>query len=331
MKRLLLPLAWLYGVVTDIRNWLFERRLLSSKGYHLPIVCVGNLAVGGTGKTPHTEWLIRHFLSAGKKMAVLSRGYGRKTTGFHWVDSDDTARDVGDEPLQIRRKFPDSRLRCAVCESRRLGIDTLLAHSEDLDLILLDDAFQHRYVEATCNILLTDYSKPYTTDHPFPAGRLREKRHGAHRAHIIIVTKCPQHLSYKQRDALVHSLRPLSHQEVFFTTVEYEPLPELKKCLLITGIAHPRSLLAFLASLDIEVEHMSFPDHHRFTEKDKERILQKAQHHNTILTTEKDAVRLEELHFPKDFNARIQIIKITPSFLFGEEQHFLKTLHNYVS
>lgn len=330
MIKLLLPAAWIYGAVTDIRNWLFEHRLLPSERYPVPVICIGNLAVGGTGKTPHTEWLIHHFLSEGRKIAVLSRGYGRLSKGFRRVEADSTAGEVGDEPLQIRRKFNDNRLTCAVCENRRNGIQTLLEHEPKLELILLDDAFQHRYVEASCYVLLTDYRRLYVKDHPFPAGQLREKRSGAQRAHIIVVTKCPSDLSEQERESITRSLQPLPHQRVFFTTIRHTIPSHPKACLLITGIARPLPLLDHLEEKGIDVEHLAFPDHHRFTPKDRTQIVDKARSHTTILTTEKDAVRLEELRLPEEISARIQIIKITPSFLFGEEHHFLKTLYNYV-
>ncbi|MBR1733450.1 MAG: tetraacyldisaccharide 4'-kinase, partial [Alloprevotella sp.] len=194
----LLPLSWVYGAVMEVRNRLFERHLLPSVAFPVPVIAVGNLAVGGSGKTPHTELLLR--LLAGHRVAVLSRGYGRATRGFRLVSTTDSAQDTGDEPLQMKRKFPAATV--AVDGNRRRGIARLLESDPALEFILLDDAFQHRYVRPAISILLTDYSRRYTGDRILPAGRLRERAQGAARADIIIVTKCPPTLTPEEAAAL---------------------------------------------------------------------------------------------------------------------------------
>lgn len=330
MIRLLLPLAWIYDGVTRLRNWLFYVRVLPSREYTTPIFCIGNLAIGGTGKTPHTEWLVRHFLEQSKHIAVLSRGYGRKTKGFRWVTQESNALEVGDEPLQIRRKFKSTNLVCAVSENRCKGIDQILAKYPQTEAILLDDAFQHRYVKAHHYILLTDFQRIYVQDQVLPAGRLRENIKGAQRAQTIIVTKCPSQLSEEQRQQISASLKLQPEQNLFFTTISYSEIRVEGEALLITGIAKPQPLLKHLSDIGVKTEHLHFSDHHIFSLKDKQLIIERAQNHRCILTTEKDAMRLESLNLPQDLIARIQIISIAPKFLFGETEHFIQTLQNYV-
>lgn len=330
MIKFLLPLAWIYDGVTRLRNWLFDVGVLPSREYTTPIICIGNLSVGGTGKTPHTEWLVRHFLERGKYIAVLSRGYGRESKGFLWVTPDKCALEVGDEPLQIRRKFTDKNLVCAVSENRCKGIDSILAAHPQTEVILLDDAFQHRFVKANHYILLTDYHKLYVNDYVLPAGRLREHIKGAQRAQTVIVTKCPSQLSQEERQKIAAALKLQYGQNLFFTTISYAETPLEKEPLLITGIAHSESLLNYLSEKGITPKHLHFPDHHNFTEKDIQLIIERAQQHRSILTTEKDFMRLESQNLPKDIVERIQVISIAPKFLFGETEHFIQTLQNYV-
>lgn len=327
---LLLPLAWIYDAITRLRNWLFDVCILPSREYTTSTICIGNLTVGGTGKTPHTEWLVRHFLEQRKHIAVLSRGYGRKSKGFRWVTLESDALETGDEPLQIRRKFKSNNIVCAVSEDRCRGIEKILSKYPKTEVILLDDAFQHRYVKAHYYILLTDFQQLYTHDYVLPAGRLRENKKGAQRAQTIIVTKCPSELSQKQRQQISASLNLQPEQNLFFTTISYGEILIEKEALLITGIAKPLPLLNYLSEIGVQAEHLHFPDHHNFSLKDKQLILERAQYHRSILTTEKDAMRLESLNLPQDFVARIQIVSITPKFLFGETGHFIKTLQNYV-
>lgn len=326
MKCLLLPAAWLYDAITRLRNWCFDHGILPQRQFPLPIVGVGNLAVGGTGKTPHTELLVAHLLSQQLRVGVLSRGYGRQTQGFRWVTPDSTASEVGDEPLQMRTRFASTRVDFAVCENRVRGI-YLMTAAADYDIIVLDDAFQHRYVRPRCNILLTTFDRLYIDDHLLPYGRLRERSTGAQRAQIIIVTKCPADLTPQKRKTIEKRLGKTG-TPVFFTTIQYAPLPTIEKALLVTGIAHPTPLRKHLQDLGISFEHLTFPDHHNFTPADRQKIIAQAETMPCLLTTQKDAVRLAELHLPAHINQKVVTINITPKFLFDAEENFFKSLHS---
>lgn len=330
MKHLLLALAQGFGAVVNLRNWLFDHGLLRSVSHDLPIICVGNLAVGGTGKTPHTEMIVRQLLSEGRHVGILSRGYGRSSKGFQWVEPESSASHVGDEPLQMRLRLPHERLQCAVCESRNRGIRLMRQQHPELEVIVLDDAFQHRWVRPSLSILLTDYAALYDTDQLLPAGRLREPSSGAQRAQVVIVTKCPADLSEQEAQAIAQRLHLRAEQALFFTTIAYASLPPTQRALLITGIARPQPLLEHLHQQGIAVEHLAYPDHHRFTPSDRTILLERAQHYDCVLTTEKDAVRLAELDLPRPLCERICAISIQPRILFNQETIFVETLHNYV-
>ena len=295
MRFLLLPFAILYGLGVRLRHFLYDRGWLSSKRYHFPIVCVGNLAVGGTGKTPMVEYLVR--LLGQEQVAILSRGYRRKTRGFVLADDSATAMTLGDEPYQYHRKFP--RATVAVCESRQEGIERLLENPH-FKYIILDDAFQHRKVQAETNLLLTSYDKLYTQDFLLPVGSLRDIRSRAHKAQIIIVTKCPE-LTQTEQEKIIQQLKPLPSQKVYFTTIAYsdrvyshEDSQALKDFIatpftLVTGIANPTPLVDFLEKQGASFEHLAYSDHHHFSNRELEFLRQKER----ILTTEKDYVRLE--------------------------------------
>lgn len=297
-----------------MRNKLYDARVMPSKSYNFPVVCVGNLSTGGTGKTPMIEYLIR-LLKSDFKVATLSRGYGRKTKGFILSDENVTAEDIGDEPFQFYNKFKNE-VAIAVDADRQNGIAKL----HDLvapDVILLDDAFQHRKVAAGFNILLTDFNKLYSKDVVLPTGNLREPKAGAKRANAIVVTKCPENLSETEKQAVVKSLNPLAHQQVFFSKVAYakevygnDPRVDLEAFLkqrftLVTGIANPKPLVNYLNTLGADFEHLKFPDHHGFSKKEVELLAQK----DRILTTEKDYMRLmtEERLKQKLFYLPIQV------------------------
>ena len=295
MRFLLLPFAILYGLGVRLRHFLYDRGWLSSKCYPFPILCVGNLAVGGTGKTPMVEYLVR--LLGQEQVAILSRGYRRKTRGFVLADDSATAMTLGDEPYQYHRKFPQATV--AVCESRQEGIELLLENPHFKDIIL-DDAFQHRKVQAGTNLLLTSYDKLYTQDFLLPVGALRDIRSRAHKAQIILVTKCPD-LSPAQQQEIVQKLKPLPSQKVFFTSIAYsdnvyslEGSQTLRDFIsspftLVTGIANPTPLVDFLKKQGVTFEHLAYSDHHHFSTKELHLLRQKGR----ILTTEKDFVRLE--------------------------------------
>lgn len=295
MRFLLLPFAILYGLGVRLRHFLYDRGWLSSKRYPFPILCVGNLAVGGTGKTPMVEYLVR--LLGQEQVAILSRGYRRKTRGFVLADDSATAMTLGDEPYQYHRKFPQATV--AVCESRQEGIELLLENPH-FKYIILDDAFQHRKVQAGTNLLLTSYDKLYTQDFLLPVGSLRDIRSRARKAQIIIVTKCPE-LTQAEQEKIIQQLKPLPSQKVYFTSIAYsdrvyshEDSQALKDFIatpftLVTGIANPTPLVDFLEKQGASFEHLAYSDHHHFSNRELELLRQKGR----ILTTEKDYVRLE--------------------------------------
>ena len=295
MRFLLLPFAILYGLGVRLRHFLYDKGWLSSKHYPFPILCVGNLAVGGTGKTPMVEYLVR--LLGQERVAILSRGYRRKTKGFVLADDSATAMTLGDEPYQYHRKFP--RATVTVCESRQEGIERLLENPH-FKYIILDDAFQHRKVQAGTNLLLTSYDKLYTQDFLLPVGSLRDIRSRARKAQIIIVTKCPE-LTQAEQEKIIQQLKPLPSQKVYFTTIAYsdrvyshEDSQALKDFIatpftLVTGIANPTPLVDFLEKQGASFEHLAYSDHHHFSNRELELLRQKGR----ILTTEKDYVRLE--------------------------------------
>lgn len=325
-------------LVTDIRNRLFDTGVFKSVQFDLPVIAVGNLRVGGEGKTPHMEYLIR-LLHPQFKTATLSRGYGRKTKGYREVTLHSTAAGCGDEPVQFKRKFPD--LTVVVDEQRALGIAHLLVDSEDTQVVLLDDAYQHRWVKAGKYILLTSYEHLYTRDVVLPAGNLREKASGAQRADVIIVTKCPPDITEQQRTAITGELAPLPHQQVFFSCVQYGSITPLsgKKVVpevipgvvLITGIAQPQPMVKYVQQLAKEVTHLSFPDHHEFSAGDIDKMLQTL--HNMpkgsiLLTTEKDAVRLQPFRALQ--NEPVYYLPITVGFI-AHENEFRNLIYDYVN
>lgn len=306
---LLRPLSWLYGAVMAARNWCFDHDvLLHAEKFDVPTIAVGNLAVGGTGKTPHAEYLLRQ-LAPRWQTAFLSRGYGRETHGYVGIDDTKSAAEVGDEPLQVHRKFPT--VRAAVCEDRREGLRRLLAETPRPEVVVLDDAFQHRYVQAGLYLLLTDYHRLYCADHVLPEGRLRERPQGARRAHVILVTKCPAALSANEMAAIRARLAPLPSQALFFTTFAYgqpyalfpdesQALPPLegRAVLTLTGIAHPESLYHHVEQAGGTVHALRFADHHSFSAQDLDRInraFAALPDDALVLTTEKDAARLRQV------------------------------------
>ena len=323
INRWLLPLSWLYGLGVSIRNLMFDYGLLKSQSFSLPIICVGNLTVGGTGKTPHTEYLVR-LLSKEYQVAVLSRGYKRKSKGFVLATTNTPMTDIGDEPCQMKQKFP--QIHMAVDKDRCHGIGQLMKDDVQppTEAIILDDAFQHRYVQAGLNILLMDYHRLIYLDQLLPAGRLREPQSGRMRAHIAIVTKCPPDITPAERQNIVRNLRLEKSQKVFFTTYKYpDTLKDLgENPLLVTGIASPQQMVYDINKQIPKLELMSFPDHHNFTRQDIEDIRTRAAG-RTILTTEKDATRLHGLDHMK-------IIPIEVEFLDGKGEEFDRIITRFV-
>lgn len=301
LRLLLLPFSMLYGVIVFVRNLLFDKGWLKSTSYNFSVICVGNLSVGGTGKSPMIEYLIR-LLKDKYKTATLSRGYKRKTKGFLLADEHTTAADIGDEPLQFYSKFKKD-IQVAVEAQRTEGIAALQKLPNTPEVILLDDAFQHRKVAAGFNILLTPYYDIYANDFMLPAGNLREPISGAKRANVIVVTKCPKEVSAEKQLQIIKTLRPKKHQHVFFTTIAYDAyvygqqdkisLASFKEeFVLITGIANPTPLLQHLNDQGLQYIHLKYPDHYHFSESDITTIQQKAGN-KRILTTEKDFMRLQ--------------------------------------
>jgi len=298
LRKFLFPFAVIYGIIIRVRNFLYDVNFLKSKSYDIPVICVGNLSVGGTGKTPMIEYLL-NLLSPNYKVVTLSRGYGRKTKGFILLSGKENATEVGDEPLQFKTKFQD--VLVAVDEDRQHGIE-LLKNNLKAKIILLDDAFQHRKVRAGLNIVLTKYDNLYINDFMLPTGDLREPIIGVERAQLIVVTKCPKDLSLKERGRIRDKLRLRNYQKLFFSYIDYsemtyagnsaEPISNLeeKKITLVTGIANPESLLAYLEDLKLNYDHLKFPDHHNFSNVELEQI-SKAP---LVLTTEKDYMRLKD-------------------------------------
>lgn len=298
---LLRPFAEVYALVTDFRNWLYDKRYFKSVTFDLPIISVGNLSVGGTGKSPHIEYLIS-LLQNEFRVGVLSRGYGRKTREYIAVQSSSTAEEVGDEPLMFKQKFPNAAVAVAI--DRIQGIPLLLTDFPETDVVLLDDAFQHRAIHAGLTILLTDFSRLFTDDFVLPAGRLRERKKNYKRADIIIVTKCPQEISSEERTRFREKIKPHSHQRVYFSSIEYgtryplfsprEQLPE--NILVVTGVANGKPLEDFLKTQFANVYSQHYNDHHTFDRYDLESIRTAfndiGAEKTIVITTEKDAARL---------------------------------------
>ncbi len=330
VRKILYPLSILYGAVMRLRNQLYDRGVLPSHSFDLPVIAVGNLSMGGTGKSPMVEFLTG-LLQKNYMVATLSRGYRRKSSGYILLTGQESAAEVGDEPLQFKNKFPD--IMVAVDESRSHGIEQLLQANPKPEVILLDDAFQHRKVTAGLNILLTSYSSLYKNDLVLPAGNLREPVSGAKRAQAIIVTKCPPDLDIQSQMEIIKTLKPGLGQEVFFSSIEYSKsvfgrnksytLKELKKTpfILVTGIANPPPLVKFLKEQGLNFDHNAYKDHHNFTEAQ----LRELQHEDLIITTEKDYMRLKN----EISREKIFYLPIKHSFLHREEE-FNELIFNFV-
>ena len=303
IRFLLYPFAVFYDMITSFRNYLYDVNFLRSTFFDIPTIVVGNLSVGGTGKSPQIEYLVR-LLQKHKTVAVLSRGYKRKSNGFILLDDTHLVSDVGDEPLQFFNKF--SSISVAVDANRVHGIQQL-KKTINPDIVLLDDAYQHRRLKAGLYILLTRYDDLYSDDFILPVGSLRESKRGAKRAHVIVVTKCPENLSETEQNQIISKLRPLDNQAVFFSKISYTPktlgfknidIDQLSDChvLLITGIANTSSLIQFLEQKKCTIDHLKFPDHYNFSKNDVKRIKKEfdqiKSNKKLLLTTEKDYTRL---------------------------------------
>lgn len=286
-----IPLSWLYRLGVAIRHALYDRHLLPSSDAEVPTICVGNLAAGGTGKTPMVEYVVRLLQAHGMHPAVLSRGYKRNTYGFVMADDRSTVFSIGDEAMQMHRKFPDVPI--AVCENRVRGVKQLKRQVKDLDVVVLDDAMQHRAIRCGLTIMLTPYDKLYIDDHMLPWGTLRDLPGRALKADIIVVTKCPETIQPIDMRIVDNRLHLPTYQLLAFTGIEYAPMEQNGTPLVLCGIAQPDYLFEYVKQHYPKAEMMAYPDHHRYSAKDIEAILQRAQNFDFVLTTEKDIQRLK--------------------------------------
>ncbi len=327
----LFPFSFLYYIITSGRNLLFQSNIFRSIKFEIPVISVGNLEVGGTGKTPMTEYLIRH-LDKEKNIALLSRGYKRKSKGFRIISDLDNAETAGDEPFQCYMKYKDS-VTVAVGKHRELAIPEILKAKPEINLIILDDAFQYRTVKPSLNIMLTRHARPFYKDTVMPTGRLREAKSGVKRSDVIVMTKCPSNLSEKEASLIKSEIRKYHDAPVFFVTTAYEePVPLLnnvsftKKVLLVSGIANSSQLEAYVQKHYSLLGHIQFNDHHDYTEEDfvhiKERYRElSAKEDICILITEKDATKwLLDHHTVKIEMLPVFSLPISTKFLFSEAQ-----------
>jgi tetraacyldisaccharide 4'-kinase len=346
----LYPLSWIYAGVTLLRNKLFDCGMLRSESFDVPTICVGNLSVGGTGKTPHTEYLI-NLLSRDHRVAVLSRGYKRRTKGYVLADDTSDAHTIGDEPYQMKCKYPG--VTVAVDEDRCHGAARLLSLPQPPQVILLDDAYQHRYIKAGLYILLTDYHRLFCDDTTLPAGRLREPSSGKRRARIVIVTKCPPDLSADECRRIAGKLKLNPDQELYFSCFGYAPLQPIERgdtaikpivhselsttdVLLVTGIASPRPLVEAISRHAHSVATMTFADHHDFSPEDMAAMVRRFSEiesgNKIIVTTEKDATRIICHNSLIDsLKERIFVQPIEVKFLQKQEEIFNQHITGYVT
>lgn len=338
IRILLFPFALLYGCITHLRNKFFDWGILPSQSFEKPIIGIGNLSTGGTGKTPHVEYLAG-LLKKRFKVAILSRGYKRKTRGYQVAGAQSTVNQVGDEPLQIYLKHPETHV--AVCVSRRKGIKRIIKEKPSHQVILLDDAFQHRYVKPDLNILLTDYHKIFTRNYMLPTGNLREFRHGAQRADALIVTKTPNVFSPLDKKLILKDLEKYNIKNIFFSYIKYgkwmpvtdyaktEKLQKAKTIFLITGIANPTPLAEHLKRLSIELKVFKFADHHQFTVKELDDFVSRFREtysgNKAIVTTEKDSMRLRKPELARIIkNLPVYYVPIEVDFHEQDKERFDK-------
>jgi len=345
IRFLLLPFSFLYGVIVAIRNFLFDIGVLPSRRHSVPTISVGNLSVGGTGKTPMVEYLIELMGRIGN-IATLSRGYGRRSSGFKLAEQGMSVRDLGDEPFQFFQKYKS--VKVAVDANRRRGIKRITKLLPDTRVVLLDDAYQHRYVSPSLSILLTSYDKLYVDDFVLPSGSLREFKAGSKRADVIVVTRCPELLSPIDRRMIKQRLSPQPYQLVYFSFMEYQPLKKLiggvkskfqlnpsTSVLLFTGIARPANLFYYVKDRVKHIDHIKFRDHHNFSVMDIHKIIKRFEalpgKEKIILTTEKDAVRLNQAAFAEMLeNFPVLYIPIKLRFQERDVQAFKEKIYDSI-
>ena len=330
LRKLLFPLSLLFKFIQEVRNLLYDLNIIANTKFNIPTISVGNLSMGGTGKTPMVEYLLSNLLIK-YKIGILSRGYKRKSNGFLKLNEYSDISVVGDEPFIIQKTFPDSNVY--VCEDRVTGIKNILKNDE-LDFIILDDAFQHRKLKTTLNIMLSSFSKPFYNDYIFPVGDLRESRLSYKRANIIIITKCPANLNQNEMNDIKLKINPLEDQKIFFTTISYKDIlfgnKSLninsiinKEILLVTGIAETDSIIRYLNSRSIKFKHLEYSDHHHYSNNDINNIL-KLSRNSLVLTTKKDYYKL------KDNINNLLYLDIETRFLKNEDQ-FLKEVYKILN
>ena len=347
-KLFLYPLSAIYGLIISIRNLLYDYKIFKSTEFEIPVISIGNITVGGTGKTPHTEYLVE-LLRKQFTVTTISRGYKRKTKGYQEVEIGSLAASVGDEPLQIKTKFSD--VQVVVDEKRVHAIKKIQKQEPSSlpDVILLDDAFQHRSVSPGINILLIDFNRPIDKDYLLPVGRLREARWQMRRANVIIYTKCPQEISPITRRIIMKDVFLRPYQNLFFTTMVYQPLtpvfpeeaiatPKLASdkasVLLVTGIANPEHLRKYLSNFTENITDMKYPDHHNFNTSNIQQIEQKFSAieavNKIIITTEKDSMRLKDMDLSPSMKAHLFYIPLKIKFLDSEGKNFDEKIVTYV-
>jgi tetraacyldisaccharide 4'-kinase len=344
----LYPVSLIYGLITSARNFLYDTGALKSHEFSIPVICVGNLSVGGTGKTPHTEY-IAGLLRKNFKVAVLSRGYKRNTKGFLMADAASSVNDIGDEPMQIHKKFPE--IIVAVDRDRVHGVRTILKEKPETSVIILDDGFQHRRITPGFSVLLSDFERLMINDAPLPYGNLRESVSNMRRADIILITKSPEDISAIQRRIIVKEINKAPYQNLYFTSLIYkDPLPvfenpdqqrgissqsENTSIVLVTGIANPKPLSEYLQNRFSEIIHLSYGDHHRFTEKNIENITGAWNRIKSgskyVITTEKDAARLREFtNIAEPVRSALFYIPLGINFLNDDKDEFDNLIVDYV-
>ena len=349
-KVVLIPFSWLYGAVIWIRNSLYDNGFLKSSGFNIPLISVGNITVGGTGKTPHVEYLAG-LLDSEFSVATLSRGYKRKTRDFKIASIESTANEIGDEPLQIKKRFPG--ITVAVDRKRSNGIELLMKQAPPVEVILMDDAYQHRSVKPGLSILLIDYTRPIDSDRLLPSGMLREPASNLNRANIILVTRSPERIKPMELREYVNRMDLSIGQHLYFTTMRYGDLSPVfpdtirrdaawfKKqvggVLIVTGIANPRPLRQYARSINTNMVELSFPDHHHYSRRDIEKIsstyheLKKSHQEILVLTTEKDAMRLRDHDPEPEVRDALHAVRIYVHFLNDDKDAFDQQIVNYVN
>ncbi len=343
----MLVFSWFYGIGVKLRNQLFDLGFLKSRSFDIPIISVGNITAGGSGKTPCVEYLI-NLLKENFKIAVLSRGYKRKSKGYVLATKDTRLEELGDESYWLRKKFPD--INIAVDANRCNGIERIMQDhaTKDTDVILLDDAFQHRYVKPGLSILLIDYHRLIIHDKLLPAGSLREPQEGMKRADMVIITKCPKDHKPMEQQAITKSMNLLPHQQIFFTTLEYGDLRPVyygvsrtldsigsdDNVLLLTGIALPEQIIYDMKPYFKNIAHLSYPDHYQFNKRDIEQIndtYRQMPYPKIVITTEKDNIRLFGMKGLSDeIRYSIYILPVKMKFMFGQEEEFNNKIIDYV-